>query len=108
MYVYLHTLARARARARTHTHTHTHTRTHSHTHIHVCRISYNWFNKLPGACVISESSELVLERDGSAESDLPNVSSLTYTKRNVKGAKGKQTLREKDFVIKIFYNVQKN
>jgi len=100
MYVYLHSLACACAHTYTHTHSHTHTRTH--------RISYNWFNKLPEACVISESSELVLERDGSAESDLSNVSSLTYTKRNVKGAKGKQTLREKDFVIKIFYNVPKN
>jgi len=44
------------------------------------KISDNWFNKLPEACVIWESSKLIPERDGSAElDDFSEASLLTYT-----------------------------
>jgi len=60
------------------------------------KISDNWFfNKLPEACVISEFSELIPGRDGSAERD-DFSSLLTYTnKHNVKSALGKKDYKKK-------------
>jgi len=62
------------------------------------KISDNWFfNKLPEACVISEFSELIPGRDGSAERD-DFSSLLTYTnKHNVKSALGKKTTKKRSY-----------